>query len=101
LRARPAAAHSPASPALARAVAPTPPPLLAQALAGRAMVDFLLGHGVDWAMVDRAVALEGGDRAVPLYLQPSSIAACLKLWTGRYDEARAELTALRWSASES
>ena len=39
------------------------PTLLAQALAGRAMVDFLLGRGVDWAMVDRAVALEGGDRA--------------------------------------
>ena len=38
---------------------------------------------------------------MPLYLQPSSIAACLKLWTGRYDEARAELTALRRAACES
>ncbi len=42
-----------------------------------------------------------GIAPVPLYLQPSSIAACLKLWTGRYDEARAELTALRRAACES
>ena len=39
------------------------PTLLAQALAVRVMIDFLLGRGIDWAMVDRAVALEGGDRA--------------------------------------
>ena len=95
------AADAHADRALALAEGADDPTLLAQALAGRAMVDFLLGRGVDWAMVDRAVALEGGDRAVPLYLQPSSIAACLKLWTGRYDEARAELTALRRSAGES
>ena len=95
------AADAHADRALALAEGADDPTLLAQALAGRAMVDFLLGRGVDWAMVDRAVALEGGDRAVPLYLQPSSIAACLKLWTGRYDEARAELTALRQAAGES
>ena len=95
------AADAHADRALALAEGADDPTLLAQALAGRAMVDFLLGHGVDWAMVERAVALEGGDRAVPLYLQPSSISACLKLWTGRYDEARAELAALRQAACES
>ena len=65
------------------------------------MVDFLIGRGVDWDMIDRALALEGSDRAVPLYLQPRSIAACLKLWTGRYEEAREELTALRLAAVDS
>ena len=95
------AADAHADRALALAAGADDPTLLAQALAGRAMVDFLLGRGVDWAMVERAVALEGGDRAVPLYLQPSSISACLKLWTGRYDEARAELAALRQAACES
>ncbi len=75
-------------------------PLLAEALAVRAMVDFMIGRGVDWALVDRALALEGDSRAAPLYLRPSSISACLKLWTGRHDEAREELTALRRAASE-
>jgi DNA-binding CsgD family transcriptional regulator len=84
--------------ALAQAARTGDPTLLAEALAVRAMVDFLIGRGVDWAMLDRALALEGGQRAVPLYLRPSAIAACLKLWVGRYDEAREELTALRADA---
>jgi DNA-binding CsgD family transcriptional regulator len=74
--------------------------LLAEAMAVRAMVDFLIGRGADWALVDRALALEGDSRTAPLYLRPSSISACLKLWTGRDDEAREELTALRRAANE-
>jgi hypothetical protein len=92
------AADRHADAALAHARRAGDPTLLAEALAVRAMVDFLLGRGVDWAMLDHALELEGGDRVVPLYLRPSAIAACLKLWVGRHDEAHAELTALRAQA---
>src|SRR5215213_5020484 len=72
--------------------------LIAEALAVREMVNFLIGRDVDWSRLDRALALEGDGRAAPLYLRPSAIAACLKLWTGRHDEAHEELTALRHAA---
>ena len=95
------AADAHADRALALAARAEDRTLHAEALAVRVMVDFLIGRGVDWAMIDRALALEGSDRAVPLSLRPSSIAACLKLWTGRHDEAREELTALRLAAIDS
>jgi ATP/maltotriose-dependent transcriptional regulator MalT len=75
--------------------------LMAEALAVRAMIDFLIGRGVPWGTVERALALEEADRPLPLYYRPSAIAACLKGWTGRHDEAREELTALRLAAAES
>ena len=96
-----AGADAPADRALAHAARVRNPTLLGEALAVRAMIDFLLGRGIDWEALDRAVALEGSERPVPLYLWPSAIAAVLKLWVGRYDEARAELTALRLAASDS
>jgi ATP/maltotriose-dependent transcriptional regulator MalT len=96
-----AGADEPADRALAHAARVRNPTLLGEALAVRVMVDFLLGRGIDWAMLERAVALEGTKRPVPLYLWPSAIAAVLKLWIGRYDEARAELTALRLAATDS
>ena len=95
------AADAHADRALALAARAEDRTLHAEALAVRAMVDFLIGRGVDWAMIGRALALEGSERAVPLYLRPSSIAACLKLWIGRHDEAREELTALRLAALDS
>ena len=88
--------------ALAHARRAADPTLLAEALAVRAMVAYLVGRGIDWALVEQALALEGrSDRPVPLYLRPSAIAACLKLWVGRYAEARVELTALRLAAVDS
>jgi DNA-binding CsgD family transcriptional regulator len=88
--------------ALAHARRAGDPTLLGAALAARAMVDYLVGRGIDWAMVEQARALEGRSvRPVPLYLRPSATAACLKLWVGRYAEARAELTALRLAAVDS
>jgi ATP/maltotriose-dependent transcriptional regulator MalT len=61
----------------------------------------MLGRGADWDMLDRAVELQGSERPVPLYLWPSAIRALLKLWVGRYEEARVEFTALRHAASDS
>jgi DNA-binding CsgD family transcriptional regulator len=75
--------------------------LLGAALADRAMVDFLLGRGVDWSKVERSLALEGAESPLPLQVRPSAIAACLKLWVGRLAEARAELMALRLAAIDS
>jgi len=75
--------------------------LLAEALAMRTMVDFLLGQGVDWANVERALALENRERLVPVQLRPSMIAALLTLYCGNLAEARARLTELRVAASDS
>ena len=96
-----AGADEPADRALAHAARVRNPTLLGEALAVRVMIDFLLGRGIDWEMLDRAIALEGSERPVPLYLWPSAIAAVLKLWVGHYDEAREQLTALRLAASDS
>ncbi len=38
---------------------------------------------------------------MPLPVRPSALAACLKVWTGRHAEGRAELTALRLTAIDS
>lgn len=74
---------------------------LAEALATRVMVRFLMGHGVDWDSLARAQGLEDRDVPLPLHLRPSGIAPCLALWTGRFEQARAQLTALRLAAIES
>ena len=96
-----AGADAPADRALAHAARARDRTLMGEALAVRAMIDFLLGRGLDWAKLERAVELEDGDRPVPLYLRPTAISAVLKLWVARYDEARAELTALRLAAVDS
>ena len=75
--------------------------LLAEALVVGVMVDFLAGRGVDWSRVERALALQEASRPLPLFFRPAALAACLKLWTGRHEEARSELTALRLAAVES
>jgi hypothetical protein len=77
---------------------------LGEALAVGAMVDFLLGRGVDWSTLERALALEaarsGPCRPSPLHFRPSAITACLKLWVGKHEEAREDLTALRLAATD-
>ena len=75
--------------------------LLAEALGVRAMVDFLIGRGVDWGRLDRALALEDPERLLPQHLRPSTVSACLKLYVGRLGESREEFTALRAAATDS
>ncbi len=96
-----AAADTHADSAVAHAERAEDRTLLAEALAVRATVDFLIGRGVDWSLIERALALEVAGRTLPLFFRPSAIAACLKLWTGRLEEAREELTALRLAAADS
>jgi DNA-binding CsgD family transcriptional regulator len=85
--------------------------LLAQALAVSAMVDFCLGLGVDDDRLERARDLERSHPLPSGELRPSTLAALLRLWTGRIPEARTALlaactgqadrgeeTALAWAA---
>ena len=87
--------------ALERAAAFGDDATLGAALGVRAIVDFLLGRGVDWSRVERAVALEDPGSLLPLALRPSMIAALLKLYVGRVPEAREELMALRLASIDS
>ena len=86
---------------LERAVRSGDPALLGEALAVRAMVNHLLGRGVNWNTVERALALEDTTRLLPLALRPSLIAALLALFVGRLSEARERLMALRRAAVDS
>jgi DNA-binding CsgD family transcriptional regulator len=63
-------------------------PLLAEALSYCAMADYLAGHGVDWAKIERALELEDPDRISLPGLPPSGIAGLLLMFTGRHSEAR-------------
>jgi DNA-binding CsgD family transcriptional regulator len=69
--------------------------LLAEALAVEAMINFLLGGGVDEEKVARALALEDLDHHVHAQFRPTLIAGFLALYTGRLDEARSLLNPLR------
>ena len=73
---------------------------MAEALAVCAMMDFLLGHGVDWTQVERSLQLEDPGRMVRLEVRPSTVAACLQLYTDRHEEARRALTAVWTRAAE-
>ena len=81
--------------ALARATALGDPALLAPALAMQAMLDFMRGRPIDWAQVERSVALEDRGRLLPLQLQPRLLAPQLRLGVGELGVAREGLTAIR------
>lgn len=69
--------------------------LLAEALAGRATIDFIRARRVDWGMVEQALALEDRGRLLPLQRRPRMLAAQIALALGDLVEARERLTALR------
>ena len=77
------------------------PALLAEALALRAMVDFMRARRIDWRTVERSLALEDRDRLLSMQLRPSMLAAQLKLGVGELTEARERLTALRTASVDS
>jgi DNA-binding CsgD family transcriptional regulator len=64
------------------------PGLLAQALGVAVMVDFLSGHGVDEARLERALALEVPDDAMVVLVRPSLIAALIWTWIGQLGRSR-------------
>lgn len=69
--------------------------LLAKALASSVMIRFLSGHGLDEPTLQRALALENPGVPGPVMLRPTLISSLLLAWTGRLDEARDRLLALR------
>ena len=89
-----------ASRALERAEAIGDGALVAEALAQRAMFDYLAGRGVDDEAVERALALEDRDRLTPLDARPGTIAALLLLYLGDHAQARERLAAIRAAAGE-
>jgi DNA-binding CsgD family transcriptional regulator len=71
------------------------PDLMAKALAATVMIRFLSGNGLDEVTLGRALVLEDPDVPTPVMLRPALINALLLVWTGRLDEARDRLFALR------
>ena len=69
--------------------------LLAEATAMRAVARMMLGHGLDEAALQRALALEDPDREVPFQRRVSLVVAHTHEFTGRPDLARALLVGLR------
>jgi DNA-binding CsgD family transcriptional regulator len=85
---------------LAEAVRCRDTALLAEALALRAIVDYLLGRGVDWCKIERSLELEDRERLLPLQMRPSMIAALLTLYVGRLADARAQLMEVHRAARD-
>jgi DNA-binding CsgD family transcriptional regulator len=65
------------------------PGLLAEALAVRTIVRYLVGQGIDERALARALELEDPERPTPIRLTPTLIAAYLWGWTGRFEEGLA------------
>ncbi len=92
------AAYPQACRALERAEAAGGHPLIAEALAFRAIFDWNTGRGIPWDMVERALALERTDSLLPVAWHPSTVAGLLHLYVGRHAEGRQRLRAV-WAAA--
>lgn len=71
------------------------PAMSSQACAMWVMVNFVCGQGVDEPRLERALELEDHDADVPDPLDASTVNALVLAWTGRLDEARAQLSVVR------
>lgn len=63
-------------------------------LAVSTIVDFSLGRGLDESRLHRALELGDPDRRTGAEFYPSLIASFVFLWSGRFDESRAHLSAV-------
>jgi DNA-binding NarL/FixJ family response regulator len=71
------------------------PALTSQASAMWVTVNFVCGQGVDEPRLQRALELEDRDADVPIPFDASTVNALVLAWTGRLDEARAQVSAVR------
>jgi DNA-binding CsgD family transcriptional regulator/KaiC/GvpD/RAD55 family RecA-like ATPase len=71
------------------------PALESQALATWATVNCMCGHGVDEPSLQRALELEDPDGDIPIAFRASANHALMLAWTGRLDEASAQMEAVR------
>ncbi len=69
--------------------------LISQALAARVNARFFNGYGVDEAEVQRALALQVFDADVVIPLSADAIDTMILAWSGKPDEARAQMQAVR------
>lgn len=76
------------------------PAVLAEALAVAAIADFLAGHGLDQAKIDRALGLEDPCHQVPVQMRPTNVAGCLALFEGRLETCDGFLLPLRQQTLE-
>lgn len=76
------------------------PQLLSQALAMHALVSFLLGDGLDEAVLKRAIELEDREAPISAHLDTTVQSAALMAGSGRLDKARDELLAYQRRAIE-
>jgi DNA-binding CsgD family transcriptional regulator len=83
--------------AVASADAHGQPNLLSQALSMEVQVRFLLGSGLDESRLQRALELEDSQAPVSALLSPRVHFAALLAGTGRLEQARLELQAIRRS----
>jgi DNA-binding NarL/FixJ family response regulator len=80
--------------AVARAEQFAEPTLVSRTLALRVVLGFMSGSGVATADLQRAIALDDGNSAVPVAFQPRVLNALLMAWTGELEVARGELRAV-------
>jgi DNA-binding CsgD family transcriptional regulator len=80
--------------ALGRATGLGDDALLAQALAVSVIVDFSMGRGLDEARLAKALDLQDPAQRTGAELYPGLIATFLYLWSGRFDEGRAQIDAV-------
>jgi len=73
------------------------PSLLSQALSMKAILAFIRGDGLDEASLDRALELYDPHDPIPVPARPPVQNALLLAWTGRLDEARRQMLAIRQS----
>ena len=71
------------------------PSVKSQALAMWAHTQFIHGHGVDQAAIDRALELEDDADDVAIPFKASAVNALLLAWTGRLDDAARQMGAVR------
>jgi DNA-binding CsgD family transcriptional regulator len=76
------------------------PALISRALAMLVQLRFMYGHGVDESSLQRALELEDPDVGVLMPFRASVVHAQILGWTGRLDEARTKLEAVRRSSME-
>ena len=74
--------------------------LLAEALAYSANSEFLIGRGVDWSKLERALELEDPSRIGLPGLTPRAVVALLHAYVGRHAEGRRQLEDVRDQLAE-
>jgi DNA-binding CsgD family transcriptional regulator/exonuclease VII small subunit len=69
--------------------------LLSQALSMHVVLRFMRGDGYDADAMHRSLQLEDPESETPVAFRPRAQYALLLAWTGRYDQSRDELAAIR------